>query len=177
MKKFYLDQIGNDPKLLVRFREKTDDWKTLSREDSRETCDRLFRTKAPSELPPRRRPLQALGMLFENLLYQVTVVLVFGGALSILVIIIFTIVATIDDDQPVLHVYFSPSQQNGLTKETVDTSDDVQHVLDVHSSQNGLTEETNDLRAFTKSQPTIPAEPHASPRRSSGCDRGVPPPC
>jgi molecular chaperone DnaJ len=70
-KNFHPDKTGNDPKLLLRFREISDAWETLSRQDRREAYDRSFEGEAPSAgpapaptPPPTRRRARLLGSFF-----------------------------------------------------------------------------------------------------------------
>jgi curved DNA-binding protein CbpA len=95
-KQFHPDKTGNDPKLLLRFREISDAWETLSRQDRREAYDRSFQGEAPSAVPaptppPRRRRARLLGSFFGNLSYRVSTVLLIGGGLSILAVIILSL--------------------------------------------------------------------------------------
>ena len=145
-KNFHPDKTGNDPKLLLRFREISDAWETLSRQDRREAYDRSFEGEAPSAAPaptptppPTRRRARPLGSFFENLFYRVPAVLLIGGGLSILAVIILSL-----------------ADINGRSTTTRITAPDIPPP----AQQNGLTAETNDfLKNLAKSPPPPPAKP------------------
>ena len=123
-KKFHPDKTGNDLKLLLRFREITDAWETLSREDRRAAYNQSFNGGAPSAAPPptRRRARQVLGSFFENLFSGVSVVLLFSGGLSILAIIIISLADNRRSTPTRISAPYIPApiQQNGLTAQTND---------------------------------------------------------